>query len=327
MTLTVYSTGRLVRKEDKLLSLKKLAKEVSAQCAIYYYLWLRHRASLGELHRIYSKIAGRVICPNTVRKQLKILERKGLVKRTGNYYMPLVEPEEVLDLFDTKRSRAGRKGALKRSLGVKRKKTEIPPGLDHYVKKVVSEAKKLIAKGDRTVALDLLTHTLLPLRETEALWLWHRNTFIYWNSKSHNFRAVESKEIADLLRKLGYREGIMIFHTLAHRRTKRIIRRIFARGPYSWPWARAVAYGLKELGLLKDTANYRIQIKKTDTQIILTLYDLYTKQQITEYTTTWTHGEPPEPMTNQTIYIGTILGKAHVKQEIEEGSYFSKWGK
>ncbi|RLG83066.1 MAG: hypothetical protein DRO40_05815 [Thermoprotei archaeon] len=329
MTLELYlKHRRIIVKNSKSLieKLRQLTRNVSVQYALYYYLWTVKGASIRNLHRLYNEFTGRMVAPNTVRKQLKILERKGLIKKLGDTYIALVEPQEVLDLFDARRSKAGRKEALKRSLGVKRKKIEVPLGLSHYVKEIVDETKKLIAKGDRTAALDLLVHTLLPLRETEALWLWHDNTFIYWNSKSRNFRAVESKDIAELLRKLGYREGVMIFHTLAHEKAKKVIHRIFNRGSYSWPWARSLAYGLKELELLKET-NYRIQIKRIDNRIVLTLYDFYTKHQIAEYTTAWIHEELPEPMKNKNYYMGTVLGKTHVKQEIEENNYFSKWRK
>ncbi len=328
MTSNVFLRTRsndLGERTSLIAKLRQLGREVSIQYALYYYLWIRRGSSLSRLHKVYNKVVGRVIDPNTVRKQLKILERKGVIKKIGSHYIPLVEPGEVLDLFDAKRSRAGRRGALKRSLGIKRRKTQVPLGLSYYVRKVVDEAKKLIAKGDRTAALDLLVHTLLPLRETEALWLWRENTFIYWNSKSRNFRAVESEEIAELLRKLGYREGIMVFHVLAHGRAKKIIHRIFNRGPHSWTWARSVAYGLKELELLRETTNYRIQIKSVGNEIVLTLYDFYTKLRIAEYITTWIHRELPEPMKNRTFYMGTVLGKPHVKQEIEVDNYFSKW--
>lgn len=283
-------------------NLKQLAKEVSIQYALYYYIWENRETSLRKLYRAYCEITGRTVALNTLRKQLKILERKGLVKKIGDTYTALVEPEEVLDLFDSKRSKAGRKGALKRALKAGKTEHRISLGLAYYVKQVADEAKKLIGRGDRTAALDLLAHTLLPLRETETLWLWHRNTFIYWNGKSHNLRAVESKEVAELLKKLGYREGIMVFHTLAHDRVKKIIHRISNRGSYSWTWSRSIAYGLKELGLLRDTINYRIQIKRIDSILTVTLYDFYTKQIIAEYTSTWIHRELSEPMKNNILY-------------------------
>jgi len=330
MTLDIRARAKQGEEEGvhKLIKkLKQLARDISIQYALYYYIWIQREVTLAKLYKVYNEITGRTVALNTLRKQLKILERKGLVKRYRSTYIALVEPEEILDLFDSKRSKAGRKGALKRAIGAKHKKEAVPLGLAHYAKQILDEAKKLITKGDRTAALDLLVHTFLPLRENETLWLWHKNTFIYWNTKSNNFRAVESREIADLLRKLGYREGIMVFHILAHKRAKKIIHRIFNRGPYSWTWARSVAYGLKELELLRETTNYGIQIKRIGNEIVLTLYDFYTKLRIAEYIATWTHGELPEPLKNRTFYMGTVLGRPHVKREIEIDNYFSKWSR
>ena len=327
MMLSIYSkTGNSITKEKQhlLKKLRQLSEEVSRQYALYYYLWLVKEAKLSKLHRVYNEIAGRVVSLNTVRKQLKILERKGLVKRCGDVYVALLEPKEALNLFDSKRSRACRKGALKRAIGANRRREPVPLGLAHYVKQIIDEARKLIDKGDRTAALDILVHTILTPRETETLWLWHRNVFIYCNTKSNNFRAVESKEVADLFRKLGYKEGIMIFHILEHEKAKEVLHKIFNRGPYTWPWARSISYGLKELGLLKETTNFRIQIKKVGTKIELVLWNLYTKQEICNYSINWNY-EVPEPLKNRTYYAGTVLGKQHVKQEIEIDSYFSKW--
>ena len=104
------------------------------------------------------------------------------------------------------RSRAGKRGALRRLLNLHRKpeQLQIPRKLGYYVSKVYDEAEKLLGKGDRTAALDLLIHTYLPLRENEILWLWQGNEFIYWDNKNGTFRCLRSKELSRLLQKLGY---------------------------------------------------------------------------------------------------------------------------
>ncbi len=119
----------------------------------------------------------------------------------------------------------------------------------------------------------------------------------------------------------------MILHVLGHKEASKIIRRIFSRGPYSWPWARSISYGLKELGLLREVVGLcRIQLKRLNNRIELMLWDLYTKKLLAQYTINWKH-ETPEPLRNKQYVIATVLGKLHVRKEIEENNYFSKWRK
>ncbi len=193
----------------------------------------------------------------TVRKQLQQLERKGVIKKVEDRYVTLVDPRDVIDLFDSERSRAGKAGAALRHLRISSKSIKISPGLAHYTKTIIEEARKLVVKGKRAVALDLLVHTLLPLQENELLWLWHNDVFIYYAPKTHQFRAIKSKEIAELLQKLGFEPGIMAWHILGHRDASEVIHRIFFKGHLSWPWARSISYGLKELGLLRKRTHYR----------------------------------------------------------------------
>jgi len=229
-------------------------------------------------------------------------------------------------LFDIERSKAGRVGATIRHLRITSKPLKVSPGLAHYTKQIIEKSQKLIKKGKRAIALDLIAHTLLPLRENAILWLWHNDLFVYYEPKTRQmWRAIKSEDISKLLRKLGFSEGIMILHTLGHSETSKIIRRIFQRGPYSWPWARSVSYGLKFLGLLEETTNFKIQLKRIDNRIELILWDLYTKQKICNYTINWDY-EPPEPLKNKQFVIATVLGRQHIRKEIEMDSYINnKW--
>ncbi len=324
--LTKYIKEETRIDKEVLKKLKKIADRYTLQYALLWYVYLKRSAGLRELYRIYMYLSNKVVRENTVRKQLRQLERGGLLKRIRDRYVALVDPREVTDLFDVERSRAGKVGATIKHLKISSKSLKISPGLAYYTKKIIEESQKLIKRGKRAVALDLIVHTLLPLRENEVLWLWHQDTFIYYirKTKSGRFRAIRSEEVSKLLRKLGFSEGIMILHVLGHAEASRIIHRIFSRGPYSWPWARSISYGLKELGLLQETTNFRIQLKRLDNRIELVLWDLYTKQEICSYIINWNH-EVPEPLKNRTYYIGTVLGKQHIKKEIEEDSYFSKW--
>ncbi len=180
MTLDIYVKPGNITVEDRyklLKKLRKLAKEVSIQFALYYYIYARRGVTLHQLYRVYCELAGRAVRLSTVRKQLAMLERKGLARRSGDKYIALIEPEEAITVFDTKRSRTGKKRALKRVLNLHRKSVEleIPQNLTYYVSKVYKEVQKLLRKGDSTAALDLLVHTYLPLRKTDVLWLWRGN--------------------------------------------------------------------------------------------------------------------------------------------------------
>jgi len=315
---------------DLIRELKKLADKHSIQYALLWYIYLLGRASFSELYKLYNRLTNnKVVRENTVRNQLKQLERKGLVRKYGDEYVVLVDPRDVIDMFDRERSKAGKVGATLRHLKLSSGGLKVSPGLSYYTKQVVEKAKDLIRRGRKAAALDLIVHTLLPIRENEVLWLWHKDLFIYYTSKTGagRFRAIKSEEVSKLLRRLGFSEGIMVFHVLGHEEASRIIHRIFNRGPYSWPWARSVSYGLKELGLLQEVDDlYKIQLKKTDDgKIEAVLWNLYTKEFVASYSIDWSGREVPVPLKNRTYYVGTVLGRQHVKQEIEIDSYFSKW--
>jgi len=327
--LTRYLSGTKERKDlnrELVKKLKKIADKYTIQYALLWYIYLVKEASLKELYKVYSYLSDKLVRENTVRKQLQMLERKELVRRVGDKYYCLVIPSEVEDLFDVERSRSGKIGAIIKHMKLSSKSLKLSPGLAYYTKTVIEKAKKLVIRGKRAEALDLIVHTLLPLRKNATLWLWYGDLFVYYDPKTRQkWRAVRSREIAELLKKLGFSEGIMIIHTLGHREASKIIHRIFSRGPHSWPWSRSISYGLKYLGLLKETTNFKIQLKRIDNKIGLTLWDLYTKEEICNYNINWNH-EIPEPLKNRNHVVATVLGKQHVKREIEMDSYInSKW--
>jgi len=323
--LTRYIREEQTPHRDLLRKLKWVADRFTIQYALLWYIYLTGEASFRKLYKVYRYLSDKVIRENTVRKQLSILERKGLIKKEGDSYIALVDPRDVEDLFDRERSRAGKIGAAIKHMKMASKSLKISPGLSYYTKQVVETAQKLIKEGKRAAALDLITHTLLPLRENAILWLWHQDLFIYYEPKTRQrWRAVKSGEIAKLLKNLGFTPGITILHILGHSEASKIIHRIFQRGPYSWPWARSISYGLKQLGLLQETTNFKIQLKKLGSKIELILWNLYTKEQLCKYEINWKY-EPPEPLKSRHYIVATVLGKQHVREEIEINSYSSKW--
>jgi len=202
---------------------------------------------------------------------------------------------------------------------------QTPRNLAYYVSKVYEEVEKLLKKHDRTAALDLIVHTYLPLRETDVLWLWRNNEFVYWDNKSRTFRCLQSKDLAKLLRRWGYTEGIMSWHILGHERTAKIIKRLFGKGYLGWPWSRSIAYGLLKLGILKEGNNYRIKALYRENHIYFILRNYYTGYLVNEYTIKWSHEHLPLPLSrNLHYYKGLALGVAHTNPKNDE-SYFSRW--
>lgn len=305
--------------------LKKLARKHTIQYALLLYIAAR-RPGFDELHRVYKEISDKDVKRQTVYKQLKELEEKGFIKKKGGRYVAVVDPtmREIAESFDKGRGKIGRLGAAIRHMGLKAKSTKISPGLAHYLKIFVDKAQKLIKEGKREVALNLLIHTLLPLRKSDVLWLWHGDTFVYYSRKVRSFRTVRSEKVAQVLRELDFEEGIMIHHLKGLEESGEIIKRIFSRGSYSWAWARSIAYQLKKLGFLEDGWNYRIQLRREGDELELVLWDLYTKELVCQYKIFYEEEEAPEPLKNKPYHIAIVIGKAHIRKEVEE-AYHSKW--
>ena len=306
--------SRSVVENEKLLeNIREIARKTSNQYALYYYLYTVGKASLRKLYKVYCEIASKPVRLSTVRKQLKILEeRYKVIRRHGEYYIPLLPPEELLLAINTKRAEAGRKGALKRVLYLRRRpEIQIPRNLAHYVSRVYEEVVRLLEKGDRVVVLDLLAHTYLPLRENEVLWLWRGNEFVYWDNKNRVFRSLYSEELSKLLDNLGYQQGILAWHVLGHERVSKIIKRIFGKGHLDWPWSRSIAYGLVLLGILKEGENYRVEILYRENYLHFILKNYYTGYTINEYIMEWEHSHLPPPLIKDSHYKGLALGVPH----------------
>ena len=329
MSLDFYTKPITASRDRRLLErLKELAKRTSNQYALYYYLYTIGKATLYQLYRVYNEIAGRRVRLATLRKQLKILEeRYKVIRKVEEYYIPLIPPEELLPAINIKRAKAGKKGALKRILHLHRKpeQLQVPKNLAYYISRVYEEAQELLKRGDRTVALDLLVHTYLPLRENEVLWIWRGNEFIYWDNKTRTFRCLYSEELSKLLEKLGYTEGVMTWHILGHERAAKIIKRLFGKGCLDWPWSRSIAYGLMLLDILKGGNNYRIEVLYRENHLYFILRNYYTGYLINEYTIKWNHEKLPPPLTKEKPhYKGLALGVPHTNPKNDE-NYFSRW--
>jgi len=309
------------------------------QLGLYLFIWYwfqvyRDGVDFNKLWRFYNNISNHVVHEETVRKQLKMLENKGLVeKKNGKYYPVLLPVDIVAKMFDVERSRTGKRGAAARFRQILYRNQmpavdTLPKSLKHYVKRVVQLAVQLTERGKREVALDLLAHTLLPLRENAVLWLWRGDEFIYYERKTMTegtFHSVKFPALADLLRKLGFKEGAMVWHIYGHDEAKDLIRRIFQKGHLSWPWARSIFYKLKELGLAEEGNRYIIELEYRSMAILVYLRDIYNNI-LKEYFEPWFNEVrlPPPLSAEKTKDRYLVIGKQHVKEENEE-SYFSRW--
>jgi len=309
------------------------------QLGLYMFIWYwfqiyKDCVDFSRLWKFYNNIADHVVNPETVRKQLKMLENKGLVEEKNGKFYPVPLPSDIaIKMFDVERSKSGKKGAT-----VRFKQTlyrnqlplveEVPRSLKYYVEKVVQQAVQLMRRGKREVALDLLAHTLLPLRENGVLWLWRGNEFIYYERKTMaegTFHSVKFPALADLLKKLGFKEGIKVWHIYGHDEAKQLIRKIFGKGNLSWPWARSLFYKLKQLGLASEGNQYIIEIEYGNMTIFVYLRDIYGNL-IKEYEPWFNENKLPPPLSaekkNKDRYL--VIGRQHIKPENEE-SYFTRW--
>jgi len=269
-----------------------------------------------------------------VRKQLKMLQAKSLIEeRSGKFYPVLLPPDVAIKLFDAKRSHVGKKGAVMRLRqiiyrGELQLVRELPKGLKHYVKQVVERAVQLAVQGKREATLDLLIHTLLPVRENGVLWLWRGDEFIYYERKTMTegtFHSAKFPALSKLLKDLGFKEGVMVWHIYGHDEAKDIIRKVFGKGHLSWPWARSIFYKLKELGIAEEGNRYIIELEYRSMAILVYLRDVYGNL-IKEYFEPWFNEKmlpaPLNPDRDRVRYL--VLGRQHIKPENEE-SYFSRW--
>ena len=267
--------------------------------------------------------------PNTVRNQLKLLANNGLIEyKNGKWYPRVLDIEVAVSTLDYKRSKAGQRGALK-SLrvtiygSISSSELSIPGSLKYYIRQVISKSRKLINEGKRYVALDLLVHTLLPLRENAVLWLWKDNEFIYYEPKTGKFHSVKFPALAEFLKNLGFKEGLMVQHIYGHEEASRIIHNLFAKGHLSWVWSRSIFYGLKKLSLAQEGNYYVVELEYKDGVICLVLKDIYGNI-INIYTILWSNNNNrPAPLNDKDKFKSIVIGKQHVKESNEE-SYFSK---
>jgi len=309
------------------------------QLGLYLFIWYWYQVykdgvDFGKLWRFYNNISDHVVSQETVRKQLKMLMSKNLIEERGRKYYPTLLPADiVIKMFDVERSRAGKTGAVKRVRQILYRNQmpfvqEMPKNLKYYVERVVQLAVRLARQGKHETVLDLLVHTLLPLRENAVLWIWKGDEFIYYERKVMSegvFHSVRFPVLADLLKKLGFKEGVMVYHLLGHDEAKDIIHRLFGKGHLSWPWARSLFYKLKESGFAEEGNRYIIELEYKDMGLAVYLRDIYNSL-LKKYLEPWfNEGRLPLPLSDDRTKVRyLVIGRQHIKPENEE-SYFTRW--
>ncbi|MEM1913639.1 MAG: hypothetical protein QW067_10910 [Thermofilaceae archaeon] len=303
-----------------------------SQLGIYVYLLKKGSATLPEIYAVYSMFTKHRVEPETVRTQLRFLKVKGLVKEEGGVYRPVGVPfEAALDLFSFGRSRAGRIGAEKTLLKYLYRKegVELPniqdvsPKLRKKLSKVLEVVKELVERGDKYTALDLIAHTLLPVRATGVLWLWWKDIFLYYEPKPTErgiIHSVRVPALSKLLKELGFEEGILAYHTLGS--SRRYLRSIFGVED-TYPYSRSLFYSLKKLGLAEEGPQYLVEMQYVGGEIVVVVKDLYGNV-LQVFRREWT-SPPPAPLEKEgDKKVAVTLGVQHVYTP-NEGSYFSRY--
>lgn len=302
------------------------------QLGIYVYLLKKGQATFEEIYTMYNMFSRHRVEPETVRTQLRFLIGKGLVKEEGGVYRPVGVPlEAALDLFSFGRSRAGRIGAEKTLLKYlyRREGVELPniqdvsPKLRKKLRQVLEVVKELVERGDKYTALDLIAHTLLPVRATGVLWLWWKDIFLYYEPKPTErgiIHSVRVPALSKLLKELGFEEGILAYHTLGS--SRRWLKEIFGEED-TYPYSRSLFYSLKRLGLAEEGPQYLVEMQYMGGELLLILKDLYGNT-LQVFRREWT-SPPPAPLEKEgDKRLSVTYGKQHVYTK-NEGSYFSRY--
>jgi len=311
-----YATGDLLEKA------RELYREKGISYTLWWFLkevWLRrkHPVKFEDLYRLHQAVAG-VRSKNATYKALKRLETYGLVQRIeGGWYKPLVLDESIVEgSIDFSRVRTrdqvlrGGKGAEAAYGQLKDVPRELEP--------VLREARKLIEKGEKWKAVDLLAHTLLPVRETGVLLVRKGDLFLYYERKTDKMHMLKSEKLARLFEALGIRDEVLAVHR--RHEADDIIRKLFG----SHDNARRLHYLLKERGWFEypeDNYYYRIFEDPMTHGWWISVYRLNKSTGSLEEEFKVEVGG--SSVVGAQVKSGAVLTREHVKEENEE-TYFHR---
>ena len=306
-----YSTRGLVDEG------RRLYLEKGPAYTIYWFLkqvWVRrgHPVKLEDVFRFHKLIAG-VRSKNATLKVLKRLELYGIVKNLGyGFYKPVVLDSSIVEgSIDWRRVRT--RDQVLRKRGVKGSTSRDVP---REVKSVVKVASKLIKAGEKWRAVDLLAHTLLPVRKTGVLLARVGDTFIYYERKTDKLHMVKSPQLAQIFKSLGIVEEVLGRHKLFE--ADSIIRRMYG----SHDIARKLHYLLKEKGWFEYPPPgwfYRVFKDPVTSRLWI---DIYVNKG-GKLEKIWRIPSSESGEVGLLVKAGAIVTREHVKPE-NENTYFNR---
>jgi len=206
------------------------------------YLYLRAPTSLSLAYEFHHMVSG-TKSKNATLKVLKRLADYGIIRGVyDGMYVPVAAPDVAFNGIDGSRVRLRNQvvGAGSRS-DFQDSYSEVSR-VPRAVAEVISIAKRLVEEGRKWVAVDLLAHTLLPVRRTGVLLARCGDVFVFYERKTRKMHMLRSPNLAEIFSGLGIGNGFLGLHRLHE--ADDIIRELFS----SHENARRIHYQLKELG-------------------------------------------------------------------------------
>jgi len=78
--------------------------------------------------------------------------------------------------------------------------------------KVVKVVRRLIERGERWRAVDLMAHTLLPVRQTGVLIVRFNDISVYYENITQKMHMLKSEKLARVFEELGIGDGPPAMH-------------------------------------------------------------------------------------------------------------------
>ncbi len=252
LVLVILSPELPMEVVNGLRTILMLYKIYGIQYVVWYLLLHLFRdKGLGftEIKAVYELLRGKKLSNGTIGDLVERMEKKGIiVKRRARYYAGVEDEKLVLQAIDTRRVKAGRRGA-KRLLEILSEGCSTERGtvdeeiVPLAIRRVLREAEKLIKQGRTGKALGLLQHTLIGVRKTGRWVLWVKDIFIYKERKAKpRFHYFRSGKLAKILQSMVLKQGFVHVEP-AHD----LIHNLF---PGGYREARRIHYLVKNLGWL-----------------------------------------------------------------------------
>jgi len=298
-----------------------------------------------QIHEIYKAVAG-VSSKGSTGRILRWLTENGFLEKAGRGIYKLPEPikemitteegkREILELLSEALDKRALKSTIKHRMSriLKARKGELETKeeekkIPKSAKKVIAIAQSLIKEGKKAEAIDLIAHTLLPIRKTGLLIARKGDIFIYYERKTGKMHLLKSKKLAEIFEQLGITDELLYYH---YGKATKLIKKLFG----SHQNARRVHYHLKELGwfeypfktnymfeLTPDVEIPTILLINQQPQWILRIFKLADKRELLRIQIP---AKDVEELSKKVKKKGQVVTREHVKEQNEE-SYFYRTG-